>query len=76
MDSSNVLFNLLVVIIVIIIFIFITQYLWNYVMPDIFGVQKISLIQTLALLILVHIFFGSHYVPIYTTMPVYTTTTV
>lgn len=75
MNSSNVLFNFLVVIIVLIIFIFITQYLWNYVMPEIFGVQQISLVQTLALLILVHIFFGSHYyVPICTTMQVGTTT--
>ena len=40
--------------------ILITQYIWNMTMPDVFGLKELTTMQTLGLLVLVHIFFGSH----------------
>lgn len=54
------LFGLIVLIIVILIVVFITQLLWNFVMPDVFGLKEIEFWQTFALLILSGIFFGCH----------------
>lgn len=34
-----------------------TMWLWNYVMPVVFGLPEITLLQTLALLILSEVFF-------------------
>jgi len=36
-----------------------TMWLWNYVMPVVFGLPEITLLQTLALLILAEVFFKS-----------------
>lgn len=54
------MFGLLVLIISILLVVFITQLLWNYVMPDVFGLREIGFWQTLALLVLSGIFFGAH----------------
>ena len=42
----------------VVITIFFTLMLWNGVMPSVFGVKKMDLGQTFALLILAGIFFG------------------
>ena len=52
--------SFIIFLIVIYLFILITQYIWNATMPDIFGLKQITLTQTLGLLVLVNIFFGSH----------------
>lgn len=54
------LYALIVLIISIVIVVFVTQLLWNYVMPEVFGISKLEFWQTLALLILTSIFFGGH----------------
>ncbi len=41
------------------LFGFLVQYLWNWVMPDLFGLKAITYWQAFALLILAKIFFGS-----------------
>jgi hypothetical protein len=51
---------LIVFIIAILIVVLFTQFVWNYVMPDVFGVKTIEFWQTLALLVLAGIFFGGH----------------
>ena len=52
--------SLVMVIVVFIIAILIVQYIWNAVMPDVFGTKQISFWQTVGLLILVNILFGGH----------------
>lgn len=52
--------ELIVLIVSIVIVVFITQLLWNFVMPQVFGLKEIEFWQTLALLILTTIFFGGH----------------
>ena len=52
--------TLVLMIIVVIIAILITQYIWNIVMPDVFGTKQITFWQTVGLLILTNIFFGGH----------------
>lgn len=52
--------ELVILIVSIVIIVFITQLLWNYVMPDVFGFKQLEFWQTLALLILTGIFFGGH----------------
>lgn len=52
--------GLIVLIVSIIIIVFVTQLLWNFVMPQVFGLGEIEFWQTLALLILTGIFFGGH----------------
>ena len=51
---------LIVLIVSVVIVVFITQLLWNFVMPDVFGFKPLVFWQTLALLILTNIFFGCH----------------
>jgi hypothetical protein len=51
---------LIVLIVTILIEVFVTQMLWNYVMPQVFGIKEIEFWQTFALLILTSIFFGGH----------------
>ena len=41
------------------VFGLVVQYLWNWVMPDIFGLKAITYWQAFALVILAKIFFGS-----------------
>jgi len=36
-----------------------TWLLWNWLMPDIFGLPKINLLQTIGLLLLSNLFFNS-----------------
>ena len=50
--------TLILVIISIVIVVFITQLLWNFVMPKVFGLPEIEFWQTIALLILTQLFFG------------------
>ena len=52
--------TLIVFIISVLIVVFITQIIWNNVMPDIFGIKKIDFWQTIGLLILANILFGGH----------------
>lgn len=49
---------LIALIVSIVIVVFITQLLWNYVIPDVFGLRELEFWQTFALLILTGIFFG------------------
>lgn len=51
---------LIVFIIAVLIIVFITQWLWNAVMPEVFGTKQIGFWPTLGLLILANIFFGGH----------------
>jgi hypothetical protein len=51
---------LIVLIVTILIVVLITQMLWNFVMPQVFGIKEIEFWQTLSLLILTGIFFGGH----------------
>lgn len=37
-----------------------TMWLWNYVMPNVFGLPSISILETMALLVLAEIFFKSN----------------
>jgi len=56
----GVLIGLIVAIIAILIFSFIFMWLWNLVMPDVFGLKQITLWQALGILILASILFGGH----------------
>ena len=51
---------LIVFIICVLIVVLITQTIWNNVVPDTLGLKQIDFWQTLGLLILANIFFGSH----------------
>jgi hypothetical protein len=53
----NYLGTSIVIIVSIFIFILITNSLWNYVMPEIFGLKEIDFWQTFALIILSNILF-------------------
>lgn len=52
---------IVLVIVSFIISTLITQYIWNLVMPEVFGVKEISFWQTVGLLILANVFFGVNY---------------
>lgn len=52
--------ELLTLIIAILIMVFFTQYVWNMIMPEVFKMPEITFLQTLGLLILSNMFFGSH----------------
>ncbi len=52
--------SLVIVVVVFIIAILIVQYIWNAVMPDVFGTKQIGFWQTVGLLILANILFGGH----------------
>jgi hypothetical protein len=54
------LIGLVVAIVALAIFTFIFQWIWNAVIPDVFGLKKITLWQTLGILILASILFGGH----------------
>jgi len=61
MNIEQIGFGMVVLmIIVVIISILITQYIWNAVMPDVFGTKQITFWQTIGLLILTNIFFGGY----------------
>ena len=52
------LYIILLAIVLIVIIVFFTQFLWNNIMPDVFGVKEIGFWQTLGLMILLNILFG------------------
>ena len=49
-----------IAIVIFILAILIVQYIWNAVMPDVFGTKQIGFWQTIGLLILANILFGGH----------------
>lgn len=58
---TEITFGFVVIaIVVFILAILIVQYIWNAVMPDVFGTKQIGFWQTVGLLILVNILFGGH----------------
>jgi hypothetical protein len=56
----NYLGSSIVIIVSIFIFILITKSLWNFLMPEIFGLKEIDFWQTFALIILSGIVFGNN----------------
>lgn len=61
MNFAEINFGIVVIAIVIFILsILIVQYIWNAVMPDVFGTKQIGFWQTVGLLILTNILFGGH----------------
>ena len=56
----GVLTGLIVVIIAILVFSFIVMWIWNLVIPDVFGLKQVTLWQALGILILASILFGGH----------------
>jgi hypothetical protein len=52
--------NLIMFIIVILIGILFTQFIWNSIVPEVFGAKELTFLQTFGLLILANIIFGSH----------------
>ncbi len=56
----GVLIGLLVAIVALIVFTFVFMWIWNLVMPDVFGVKQITPWQALGILILASILFGGH----------------
>lgn len=78
MGSVLMILNALVIAIVaLIVFTVIFMWIWNLVMPDVFGTKKITPWQALGILILAAILFGGHRVvnvyphamPPYASMP-------
>lgn len=61
MNMADLGFGAFVIaIVVFILAILIVQFIWNAVMPDVFGTKQIGFWQTVGLLILVNILFGGH----------------
>jgi hypothetical protein len=61
MNIAEVTFGFVVIaLVVFILAILIVQYIWNAVMPDVFGTKQIGFWQTVGLLILSNILFGCH----------------
>ncbi len=56
----GVLIGLVVAIVALIVFTFIFMWIWNLVMPDVFGVKSLTPWQALGILILASILFGGH----------------
>jgi len=52
------LLNLIYVIIALIIFGIIVSFLWNYTMPELFPVRRITITQAVALVFLINILFN------------------
>jgi len=65
LNSQELMYVFLIAIIMFIIIIFITQYIWNLVIPDYFGLKEITFFQTFCIIILSNILFGSHCRTIY-----------
>jgi len=57
---AGILIGLVVAIVALLIFTFIFQWIWNAVIPDVFGLKQITLWQALGILILASILFGGH----------------
>jgi hypothetical protein len=56
----GVLIGLVVAIVALIVFTFIFMWIWNLVMPEVFGVKSLTPWQALGILILASILFGGH----------------
>jgi len=56
----GLLIGLVVAIVALIVFTFIFMWIWNLVMPDVFGLKQITPWQALGILILASILFGGH----------------
>ena len=59
-DIILIFIGIILITIGIIIGLLITQAIWNYTMPEVFGLKQITLLQTLALVILANIFFKTN----------------
>ena len=57
--TGMVLVGITVAVVFALVFGLAVQYLWNYIMPDLFGLKAITYLQAFALVILAKIFFGS-----------------
>jgi hypothetical protein len=55
-----VLIGLVVAVVALVVFTFVFMWIWNLVMPDVFGVKSITPWQALGILILASILFGGH----------------
>jgi hypothetical protein len=55
-----ILNEVVIAIVALIVFTFIFMWIWNLVMPDVFGTKKITPWQALGILILASILFGGH----------------
>ena len=60
MEPGAVLIGLVVALIALLIFTVIFQWIWNAVIPDVFGIKQITIWQALGILILASILFGGH----------------
>jgi hypothetical protein len=60
MEPGAVLIGLVVALVALLIFTFIFQWIWNAVIPDVFGIKRITIWQALGILILASILFGGH----------------
>jgi hypothetical protein len=60
MEPGAVLIGLVVALVALLIFTFIFQWIWNAVIPDVFGIKQITIWQALGILILASILFGGH----------------
>lgn len=61
MNMAEIGFGAIIIALVaFILAILIVQFIWNAVMPDVFGTKEISFWQTVGLLILTNILFGGH----------------
>jgi hypothetical protein len=61
MDAiTGLLVGLVVAIVALVVFTFVFMWIWNLVMPEVFGVKQITPWQALGLLILASILFGGH----------------
>jgi len=56
-DTILIFTGIVLITIGIIIGLLITQAIWNYTMPEVFGLKQITFLQTLGLVILANIFF-------------------
>lgn len=53
-----VTFIIICIIVAFILFTLFVQFLWNKLMPEIFNVKTITFLQTVGLMILIHMLFG------------------
>lgn len=56
----EILNALVIAIVALIVFTFVFMWIWNAVVPDVFGIKKLTPWQALGILILASILFGGH----------------
>ena len=59
-QAIGVIVGIFIALVLIAIFVVIFRWLWNSTMPEVFGVKALSFGQSLKMLILASILFGSH----------------